>query len=50
MIKEYARRRMNDIDTEIRQLVGNQDMLSDAQAVRLNKLDRHHNFWQRWST
>ena len=41
MIKEYARRRMNDIDTEIRQLVGNQDMLSDAQAVRLNKLDRH---------
>ena len=49
MLKEYARRRMNDIDTEIRILVDQQDMLSDAQTNRLNKLDRNHHFWKRWS-
>lgn len=49
MLKEYARRRMNDIDTEIRTLVDHQDNLNDAQTNRLNKLDRDHNFWKRWS-
>ncbi len=49
MLKEYARRRMNDIDTEIRRLVDQQHRLTDAQSNRLEKLDRDHHFWQRWS-
>lgn len=49
MLKEYARRRMNDIDTEIRRLVDHQDTLSDAQSNRLETLDRKHHFWKRWS-
>jgi hypothetical protein len=49
MLKEYAHRRMNAIDSEIRHLVDNQDRLTDVQERRLLKLDRDHKFWQRWS-
>ena len=49
MIKEYARRRMSEIDYDITQLVHHQDALSRQEEERLDRLDRAHKFWQRWA-
>ncbi|MEX3007396.1 hypothetical protein [Hoeflea sp. TYP-13] len=46
MIKDFARRRMDQIDGEIRKLVDVQDALTRAEEERLNRLDRAHRFWR----
>ncbi|MEM6463900.1 MAG: hypothetical protein AAF724_18495 [Pseudomonadota bacterium] len=47
MFKNYARRRMNEIDYNIRHLVDNQDHLSRGQEMQLDRLDRAYKFWRR---
>lgn len=49
MLKNFARRRMNEIDYDIRNLVNHQDTLTPGQEERLERLDRAHRFWQRYA-